>query len=751
MIIHSSEKTAPVSNLALLRSSALALAMLLVAGCVTPEDRPGMAPVAAVAPADGAVEKESAPDEPEVDPLPEPRILQEGNDQMVAMPPARPPVYLQGEAVSLDFEQTPLIEVIHAVLGDILGLDYVVEHPIKGQVTLRTRSPIRRHELLPIIESLLRSNGAFMVRDPNDRYFVSGSQDISTALPSVSNPDSGGAGYSNVIIPLQYIGAAEMADILRPVAGPGAFVRIDPTRNLLVLAGTRNQVNGWMQMISTFDIDQLQGMSVGVFPLEYSAVEIIEVALREVLGTAVPGQSAAAGGGGGGGGGEVVTGGGSTTDSGGAGASSSLGSLVRILPLQGLDSILVISPRAQYLRQVGEWIGKLDQPQDASGEPSLYVYPVQNGNATQMAELLQGLLGGNGGSLGGGRNSGIAPGLTQASTGGNAAGGRGGARAGGQAGGQARGTGAGGSMQFSVGDNVRVIADAYNNSLLVYAPRREYRKIEAALRQLDVVPKQVLIEASILEVQLIDDLQYGIEWAFNDSIDNLVGSGLLQLGENAIGPRAPGFSYTLTDSANAVRAVVNALADESLVNVISTPSIMVLDNHTASIQVGDQQPIQSGQTISNGGNVITSIEYKDTGVQLEVTPTVNAGGLVTMDISQSVTDVGAVDAATGQRSFLNRDVISRVAVRSGESVVLGGLIRDNSTSGNSGIPFLKDIPGVGALFGGTTQSNNRTELLVFITPRVVRDAQDLRDISAEMRDRMKGIKFFGDLPMQAQP
>lgn len=174
---------------------------------------------------------------------------------------------------------------------------------------------------------------------------------------------------------------------------------------------------------------------------------------------------------------------------------------------------------------------------------------------------------------------------------------------------------------------------------------------------------------------------------------------------------------------------------------------MVLDNHTASIQVGDQQPIQNQQVVTNGGNVQNSITFKDTGVQLSVTPSVNDGGLVTMDIEQSVTDVGPVDAATGQRSFLNRNVNSRVAIRSGESVVLGGLIRDNSTTGRNGIPLLMDIPVLGNLFSTTTDSQSRTELLVLITPRVLESDQDLRDLNREMRNRMKGLKRFEDLPV----
>ena len=208
-----------------------------------------------------------------------------------------------------------------------------------------------------------------------------------------------------------------------------------------------------------------------------------------------------------------------------------------------------------------------------------------------------------------------------------------------------------------------------------------------------------------------------------------------------------GFSYTVTNSAGAVKAVLNALAEESLINVISTPSVLVLDNHTAAIHVGDQQPIQSQSTVTNGGNVQNSITYKDTGVKLQVTPSVNDGGLVTLDIDQSVTDVGPVDAATRQRSFLERNVSSRVAVRSGESVVLGGLIRDNETEGKSGVPLLMNIPVVGSLFSTTTTASTRTELLIFITPRVMENEQDLRDLNSEMRARMRGLTDFDDLPL----
>ncbi len=306
---------------------------------------------------------------------------------------------------------------------------------------------------------------------------------------------------------------------------------------------------------------------------------------------------------------------------------------------------------------------------------------------------------------------------------------------------------AGQGASFDLGDGIRVVSDDFNNSLLVLATPYEYQKIERTLLKLDVVATQVLIEASIIEVTLTDGLEYGLEWAFDNNLGGGdTGRGVLDLG-GGLGPNVPGFSYTVADSASAVKAVVNALAEKSLINVISTPSVMVLDNHTAAIHVGDQQPIRSASTITTGGNVQNSIQYKDTGVKLEVTPSVNDGGLVTLDIDQSITDVGPVDAATGQRSFLERNVSSRVAIRSGESVVLGGLIRDNESQGRSGVPLLMDIPGLGALFSTTNTVSSRTELLIFISPRVVEGLQDLRDLNAEMRDRMKGLTDFSDLPV----
>ena len=629
-----------------------------------------------------------------------------GSDSAIAMPPPSEPLTLYGEAVSVNFEEAPLDQVVHSILGDTLGLDYVVEHPIQGQITLRSRSPIPRDQLLSIMEALLLNNGVVMVKGPDGRFFLSRAGAKNSMAPSFTSSQSPIVGFSNVIVPLQHISATEMAEILGPVAPDSAFVRVDPKRNLLVLAGTQMQITGWLEIVATFDIDQMEGTSVGVFPIKRAKVEDIH---REVM--------------------QIIR---STDGKEGSGLSS----IVNVIPVKRLNSILVVSPRSAHVERIGEWITELDSIEDAATDMTLHVYEVENGDASNLGRLLGSIYGSGGGSSGAGTE--VQPGMTPTRNESGGASGdmpsRGGAKS------------SGGS--FSLGDSVKVVSDTYNNALLVYSTPYEYAKIEKILRKLDVVATQVLIEASIVEVTLTDDLQYGLEWTFQNGVgSNYFGSGALNLVGGEIGPLAPGFSYTVINRAGAVRAVLNALAEKSLVNVISTPSVLVLDNHTAAIHVGDQQPIQSRQSVTDGGVSQTSIEYKDTGVKLEVTPSVNDGGLVTLDVLQSVTDVGPVDTATQQRSFLERNVSSRVAIRDGESVVLGGLIRDNNTRGKSGVPLLMDIPVLGNLFSTTTDATSRTELLIFITPRVLESDQELLGITEEMKARMRGLKDFSDLPV----
>lgn len=782
------------------RAGIAAAFALLLAGCVSgtgPERKAIELPIAGRA-ADRVPVAEPPP-EPESPPAKEPLVVR-GNDTLFKPPRPLPDGIGAGDPVSLDFEQAPVTEVIHAVLGDILKLPYVINQPVSGSLTIHTAQPLPRDQVLPVFEALLHANGLAMAVGEGGVYHVGAPETLRGMAPNLGN--LGGAlpaGQNLVIVPLQFIGAQAMADILAPVAGADAIVRVDALRNLLILAGSRSQIDGYLDIVKTFDVDVLNGMSIGLFPLEHVNVAEVVAALEAIAGDAAPQAAKPPGSG------VAPAGGGSKAQGGGAGGEAGAGTagvgmpgplagVVKLVALERLNALLVVTSRAHYLERAREWIRRFDQPRGDGNEPQLYVYEVQNGTSDHLAELLNALYGGGTTATGGSADSGIAPGLggsrlgsgygTRGSAfgggsglgsgsfgsgyGGSALGGNrnstfgsnrsgyntssiggssgilGGSRGltgGGLGGGLAGGRGGAGMPETSVielAPGVRVVSDEFNNALLIFAPRRDYDKIRAALRRLDVPPTQILIEASILEVTLSDQFRFGLQWALENGLGSNGRTGTAILNPNAsggIGPQQPGFSYTITSRAGEVRAVLNALAQKDMVNVISSPSIMVLDNHNAQIQVGTQQPVQSSTIVTDGGNTQSSIEFKDTGVLLDVLPSVNAGGLVTMDVSQEVTDVGQVDAATGQRSFLQRQILSRVSVRSGETVVLGGLIRDNTTSGDVGVPWLKDIPLFGRLFRTDTRSNDRTELVVLITPRALQNDDQLRAVSDEMRRR----------------
>lgn len=716
----------------------------------------------------------------------EPRIIR-GNDR-VYNPPAVVP-QLQGSSSSYKFEDAPIVDVIHVFMREVLKVDYVLHQPLSGSVTLATRGPISPDDALALLESALQVNGLAMARDTRGVYHVGKPENLKSVASNIRQADGKGAlppGYGAVLVPLQYIGASEMATILRPMAPGDAIVRVDSVRNLLVLVGTRNQAEGWLDIVRTFDIDLLKGMSVGLFPLKYASMKEVEAALNLVSGGAPsasaagrPGAASAA---------SATpatdgrTGGGATASAAVAalGESNPLFGALRIMPIQRLNSILVVTPRAAYLEEARRWIEKLDQPSDNGAEPQLYIYRVQNGNARHLASVLSGIFGGVGAGAQGA--TGVAPGLsstvgaTQSQYGNNA--GFGGAGAFGGAGGSF-GSGFGGSSLGRTGfgsntfpqqnrlnqmgsqppataqlGSVRVMSDDLNNTILVWATKAEFDKIESTLKRLDLPPTQVLIEASIIEVTLNDDLNYGLQWAFSGS----PGGGYQGAGQLGVGGVKPstgslaatttkGFNYSLVNSAGQIRVALSALASKTQVKMISNPSLMVLDNHLAMMVVGNQVPVQSSTTdyINNSNAITSTIQYRDTGVNLAVTPSVNAGNLVTMQIDQTVTDTADSTSSTAnsQPIFLQRQISSKVAVRSGESIVLGGLIKDSQTQGKSGVPLLQDLPLVGNLFGSNTRGGNRTELLVIITPKVVRTDPEIREVSEELRDRLRGLSELG--------
>jgi general secretion pathway protein D len=383
------------------------------------------------------------------------------------------------------------------------------------------------------------------------------------------------------------------------------------------------------------------------------------------------------------------------------------------------------------LVQAKSWVERFDMGDDESGE-RLFVYAVQNGRAKDLADVLHQIFEPDSAVREAPRAR-LAPNTVPvelATPEGEAAA---------PAAVRPRLAAAAAGMSVTRQGRVRVIADEVNNALVIMATPRDYRAVEAALRKLDIVPLQVLIEATIAEVTLNDTLRYGVQWFLSKEGHGLT---LSEIATGAVSSAFPGFSYLYSGRSN-LRTVLNALESVTDVKVISSPQLMVLDNQTAHLQVGDQVPVAVQQSVSvtnPDAPTVNTIEFRDTGVILNVTPRVNAGGLVTMEIEQEVSDVtNTVTSGIDSPTISQRSIKSTVAVQSGDTIALGGLISDSKTATQSGIPFLMDIPILGHLFRTDSFTDSRTELLVLITPRVVRDPQEARDVTEELKRRMRAL------------
>jgi general secretion pathway protein D len=500
-----------------------------------------------------------------------------------------------------------------------------------------------------------------------------------------------------------------MHEILKPLVRNDSVLRIDNRRNLLILAGTSSELQQVLTVIDTFDVDWLQGMSVGFFPLENASIDQVQKELDVVLGSE---------------------------------AGKALGGLVHITPIPSASGFLVVSQEHDYLVEVGKWIHQFDRMSQASEERRIFIYRVRNGKAETLAKLLNDLFSSKRTTHA--IEAAVAPGQTPVTL---ATGAEEAATKKGsmkiettETGGESKNTGE------ELTGEVRVVADTEHNTLLILATAADYRKMLDTLQKLDIIPLQVHIEATIVEVLLKGKLKYGISWFFKggaggyQSVGGVGGSttGIDLTG--GIKSLASGFNWSLIDSTGAVRAVLNAFAADSLVNVLSAPSVMVLDNQEAMIQVGDEVPTLSQRQGTEGNAVIESVTYRNTGIILKVKPRVNPGGLVTMEITQEVSAVADTEVATNQPRIQTRKISSTVAVQSGQTVVLGGLIRDKRSDAQGGVPILYKVPVVGALFGETDKNNERVELVVVLTPRVITSAEDALAITRDFRTRMQGLK-----------
>ncbi len=656
--------------------------------------------------------------------LPAPLIMP-GSGELTAPPkPDAPASEATGNGFQLNFVETDIAAVVGAVLGDGLNLPYVVDPQVKGTMTVQATRPLNKEEVLAALEAALRLQGAALI-DVHGVYHVVPSKEASRRITSLQSAGQGTHGYGIYVVPLQYVSASEMEKILQPFAPDGGIVRVDEARNLLLLAGTGQEISTLLNVVKTFDVDWLTGMSFGLYPLEYVDAKTLAGELAEVFSN---GKSPIAG-------------------------------VVRLVPLTRLNALMVVTPQPRYLKDVEEWIHRLDLGATTPGR-RIYVYDVQNGKADDLASSLSHILSlsydpvassrqGNGsfGTAAGGVGGGFSSfGATRSPSGGSSSGAFGtnpmvapsvssslGAAPG--AGGlQSAG---GGTLETAT---LKIVPNADNNSLLIFASPSEFSIIEAALKRLDVLPIQILIEASIAEVTLTDQLQYGLQWSYQGHNGPLVFS---EASTGAISQQFPGLSYLYSGSAS-IRAVLNSLQTLTDVRVISAPKLVVLNNHDADLEVGDQVPVTVQSSVSTnaaGAPIVNSVQMQDTGVILHVTPRANKSGQIILDVSQEVSNVVPTTSSTiNSPTIQQRKISSTVAVHDGETIALGGLISDSRSHTRDGIPFLRQIPILGDLFGSTNKQGTRTELIVLLTPRVIRSSSESAEVMNELETEFRGLK-----------
>jgi len=672
--------------------------------------------------------------------------LTPGTGRLINYDVAAAPVSKQASAaageITFNFENLPIQAVVQNILGGLLNENYTVSPTVTGNVTFSSSKPVSIDQALPILEMLLAWTNNALVRKQG-RYEVVPVKDaiagsLSPGLYSVKAVP----GYQVRVFPLKYISPSEMQKLLKPYAKPDAIVSADNARAMIVLAGTAFELQSYEHTINVFDVDWLKGMSVGVIGLRNMDVGKLMPELDKIFGEK---------------------------------AETPIAGMFRFIPMEATNSVVVITPQADYLKRAQEWIYRLDLGVGENGT-QLYVYDVKNVKSVELSDHLNAIF------------TGRSSGATSRSTSGNTAPGlRGGTIGGGLSSGIGSGalsinnqprpptpslttTGTGTPLGGNKETDIRITAIEENNQLLVMATPGEYDSILAAIHRLDVPPLQVQIEAKVLEVTLQGALNYGVQWWFAGLINNngnaASGSGTgFDYGsgyQGNVGDRhrfsaGGGGSATPTSAAGGIfysflnkdfQVAINALQTDGIAKTLSAPSMVVLNNQQASITVGSQVPITTtsfygGSVVTSGtnatSNTIGSTSYVSTGTTLQITPRVNPGGLVYMDVAQEITTPGTPATSGGNPPISQRSLNTQVAVQSGQTVLLGGLIREDNGTNNTGVPLLSSVPVVGNLFKSSTKSRNRTEIIVLITPRVIYNNEDAQTITQEYQDKFESL------------
>ena len=578
-------------------------------------------------------------------------------------------------------------------------------------------------------------------------------------------------------MPLRYVSAQTVFKLLDAFGVKATTLRPDNGRNTLIITGSGTDRASAIDTILSFDADWMRGQSVGIFPVRNSAPEPVISEIEKIM------------------------------DSGEGGLSQNV---IKFQPIGRLNSILVVSQKPEYLRRAQTWIARLDKSETEG--INLKAYPLRYGNAKLVTALLNEMLTGrargqvqprqriepdfarrrsrnllllrhrSGGAIerhadGGLRGHATRRGLTAECSRRANPGYRSVAWADRIIRRAACSVRTPSRACNEIPPDIRITADVTNNAILVYAFPEAQRIVEQTIHQIDRPQRQIAIEATIAEVTLNDQLNYGVQYflasqkgSISNTIPGVTTNSALATGttttgttttvvepaSNAVNAAAgallgrvlPGFNL-LVGAENSPRVILDALHNITNVKILSNPSLVVLDNQAATLQVGDQVPFSTGTaTVLTANNtVVNTIDYKNTEIILRVLPRANANGNVVLDIEQEISSVAAGSVGSLTPTISQRRVKSSIAVASGQTVLLAGLISETENKQRQGIPLLDSIPGVGDAFSHQTTARGRTELILFIRPTVIKDAVDAHVIAEEMRSKMNGRLVGTSVPV----
>lgn len=645
-------------------------------------------------------------------------------------PPVAPP---ENNVVELNYEQAELRLVLEE-LGEAINLNMVIDPTIDSRVSLRTspNNPLGYEDIWALMRMLARNAGVTIEQVGDIYQFTRNASTVPTEILLPGDLGQASAGEVLQVTPLTYISVEAAETVLNPLIQPeGSLIRLGPA-NLLGIRGTPEQLERVNALLAVIDDDPFQNQGIRIYELQNSQALPVADELKSVL-QMVEGEQTS----------------------------------YQVLGLERINAVMVLAPANRGFDEVTRWINILDSASQQQGE-QLFVYRVKSLNAGTLATTLTNVFGapedavqvtrredrttdnqprpavpGASSTLSPEGNLLLDPATRQQQQQQEQL------DAAAEAAANAQGANSEGAVSANL--TVSIVADEDTNTLLIRASPREYRQLLTTIGGIDRVPTQVLINAVIGQATLTEGMQFGIDWT---RVSANAASGPARLSTqflpgslfNSAGEFAPGpgsglvLTKTFMDGSAIIDATLQALAVDNDVTLLARPAILATNNKEGIIKVGQEVPVNNGTIGLGNGQTAENIAYKEIGIELTITPHINDDGFVNLEILQRLSSIERTEGGVGGNpTFSNQEIQTNVVVSDQSTIILGGLIQDDSSDQNSGVPVLQKIPLFGALFSYQDRRQQRRELFVILRPQIIRGDGSETALMQEYRESFTNV------------